>query len=443
MLSLAGFAMVAAFMTLIMTKRLSAMIALILVPIAFALALGFAGGPSAMGLGDMMLDGVKKLAPTGVMLIFAILYFGVMIDAGLFDPLVKWIARLVEGDPVRILIGTAALTMIVSLDGDGATTYMITTAAMVPLYTHLKMDLRRMACVTIMSSAVMNLLPWGGPTARVMSALHLDANHVFLPLVPGMIGAAAWVIFVAWRMGLAESKRLAALPEDAIDEDASGAAIIAEDPETHLQARRPALFWPNLILTIALLAGLMTSVLPLPILFVVAFAIALTINYPRLDDQRERIGAHAANALMVGGMVFAAGIFTGILSGTGMVDAMSKTMTMLVPPSLGPYFAPITAALSAPLTYFISNDAFYFGVVPILSETASHYGLSAAEIGRASLVGQQVHLLSPLVPSTYLLVGLARIDFADLTRTTLPWALGACGVFFLCCLATGAFPFAR
>ena len=121
-----------------------------------------------------------------------------------------------------------------------------------------------------------------------------------------------------------------------------------------------------------------------------------------------------------------------------MVDAMSLTVTSLVPPSMGPYLAPITALLSAPFTYFISNDAFYFGVLPILAESAGHHGLSSGQIARASLVGQQVHLLSPLVPSTYLLVGLTGIEFADLTRVTLKWALAACGVFLLAALATGA-----
>lgn len=437
MLSFAGFAMVAAFMTLIMTRRLSAMIALILVPLAFALALGF-----APGVGAMMLSGVNALAPTSVMLIFAILYFGLMIDAGLFDPLVKTIAAMVEGDPVRILVGTAVLTMIVSLDGDGATTYMIVTAAMVPLYRHMRMDPARLACVAIMASAVLNLLPWGGPTARVVSALHLEVSAVFIPLLPAMAAAAAWVIFAAWRMGRAERARLAKLPPDAIDEHASGAAIIAENPDAHLGARRPALFWFNLALTLALLAALISGLTPLPVLFMVAFAIAAAVNYPHLEDQRARIGANAANALMVGGMVFAAGIFTGILSGTGMVGAMSKTMTAIVPADLGAAFAPVTALLSAPLTYLISNDAFYFGVLPILAETASHYGVPAAEIGRAALVGQQVHLLSPLVPSTYLLVGLCGVDFGDLTRTAFPWALGACAVFFLACIATGAFGWA-
>ncbi len=90
MLTLLAYSMVIVFMALIMTKRLSAMVALILVPIAFAAIGGF--GPE---LGPMMLDGVKKLAPTGVMLMFAILYFGLMIDAGLFDPVVRAILKIV------------------------------------------------------------------------------------------------------------------------------------------------------------------------------------------------------------------------------------------------------------------------------------------------------------------------------------------------------------
>lgn len=435
MLAILAFAMVATFMTLIMTGRLSAMTALILVPSIFGLAAGF-----GTGLGPMMFAGVKSLAPTGVMLIFAILFFGTMIDAGLFDPLTKRIVALVHGDPVRILLGTAAMGMLVSLDGDGSTTYIIVTAAMIPLYRHLRMDMRHMACVLVMASAVMNILPWGGPTARVLSALKLDASELFVPLIPAMLATAGWVLFVAWRLGLKERARLAALPVQAIDEDASGTEMIAESPASHLEARQPRLLWFNAALTVALLISLILDVMPLPILFMIAFAIALCVNYPKVSDQRERIASHAGNALNVASMVFAAGIFTGILSGTKMVDAMSLTVTGLIPDALGPFLAPITALLSGPFTYLISNDAFYFGVLPILAETGAGFGISNAEIGRASLVGQQVHLLSPLVPSSFLLVGLVGIEFRDLIRTTLKWAIGACGVFLLTCLITGAVP---
>ena len=435
MLSLVAFAMVATFMTLIMAKRLSALIALILVPTVFAILTGFAAG-----LGDMMLTGVKDLAPTGVMLVFAILYFGLMIDVGLFDPLIRTIVRLVDGDPVRILLGTAILSLVVSLDGDGATTYMITTAAMLPLYRHMKMDVRMLACIVIMSGGVMNLLPWGGPTARVMSVLNLDAGAVFVPLILPMAATALWVLFVAYRFGRYERKRLAALPPEAVDEQASTETILSEDEESHVEARRPRLYWFNFLLTAGLMIALVMGVLPLPVLFMLAFAVAMMVNFPSLAAQRERLEAHAGNALAVGGLIFAAGIFTGILSDTHMVDAMAATVTSNIPPSMGPYLAPITALLSAPFTFFISNDAFYFGMLPILAQAGAEYGISAEEMGRAALVGQQIHLLSPLVASTYLLVGFVGIEMGEHQRFTLKWACGSFVVFFVVAALLGVFP---
>lgn len=441
MLSILAFTMVATFMVLIMTQRLSALVALILVPLIFALGVSAVFGGFETSLGKMMMDGVRELAPTGVMLVFAILYFGLMIDVGVFDPMIRAIVRAVHGDPVRILMGSALLALIVSLDGDGATTYMITTAAMLPLYRHMKMDVRMLACVVIMAGGVMNILPWGGPTARVMTVLKLDAQTIFVPLIPAMAVTSAWVLFVAYRFGVKERARLALLPEDAIDEDATGSEVIAQDEDSNIEARRPRLFWFNLVLTIALLVALVMGALPLPVLFMLAFAVAMCVNYPSLAEQRDRMAEHAPNALAVGGLVFAAGIFTGILSGTGMVDAMATSVTGAIPPSLGIYLAPITAVISAPFTFFISNDAFYYGMLPILAQAGEAYGLSHAEIGRAALVGQQVHLLSPLVASTYLLVSFVGIEFGEHQRFTLKWALGSCVVFGLAAMLTGAFPF--
>jgi CitMHS family citrate-Mg2+:H+ or citrate-Ca2+:H+ symporter len=438
MLSGLGFGMVAAFMTLIMTRRLSALAALILVPTTVAVLAGF--GPQ---LGPMMLSGIKDLAPTAVMLLFAILYFGVMIDAGLFEPLVRIIVRTVQGDPLRIMVGTVILALVVGLDGDGSTTYMITIVAMLPLFRRLGLDVRMLACLAIMASGVSNMLPWGGPVARAATALHLDPAGLFLSLLPAILCTAAWVFVVAWLFGRRERRRLATIeiePVVLVDDDQ---ALLADDGSAAVSVRRPKLIVFNLVLTLALLAGLVLGVLPLPVLFMLGFVIALVVNYPKLADQRERFYAHAGNALSVGGLVFAAGIFTGILGGTGMVEAMANTVTAIIPPAAGPYLAPITALISVPFTFLISNDAFYFGMLPVLAQTAAQYGITPVEMARASLIGQQLHLLSPLVPSTYLLVGMVGIELADLQRFTLRWALAACLVLLVAALAIGAFPLAR
>ncbi|HHW4681517.1 MAG TPA: CitMHS family transporter [Xylella taiwanensis] len=423
MLTVLGFGMVITFMYLIMSKRLSPLVSLIIVPIVFALAGGF-----GTHISDMMLEGIKKIAPTGVMLMFAILYFGVMIDAGLFDPLVRRILRIVKGDPLKIVVGTAILALLISLDGDGSTTYMITVSAMLPLYQRLGLNALNLTCVTILAGGVMNLTPWGGPTARAATALRVDPADVFIPLIPAMGIAIIGILMLSWWLGLKERQRLgiAKLPSggtwngNTVSDEEDALPTVAGDAE---DIKRPKLLWVNFALTVALMAGLVVGILPMPVLFMIGFALALLINYPNLAEQRRRVVNHAGNVLSVVSLIFAAGIFTGILSNTGMVDAMSRSFLALIPDSLGPYLAVITAIASMPFTFFMSNDAFYFGVLPILSEAASHYGITPLEMARASLAGQPVHLLSPLVPSTYLLAGLAKVDFGDHQRFTLKWAI--------------------
>lgn len=432
-LTLLGFGMVASFMALIMTRRLTPLVALIIVPVVFGLLTG-----EAAGLGKMMIEGVTKLAPTGVMLMFAILYFGLMNDAGLFDPAVRRLVRLVHADPVKISIGTVLLAALVSLDGDGSTTYVITVAALLPLYRCMGMSRLRMVCLLMLTSGVMNITPWGGPTARAASALGLDARDIFVPLIPAMIGGLVFLVALAWIFGRAERRRLAGqVVEISVEELVE--VCVSQDAE----ARRPRLLWFNAILTAVLLALLVVGLLPLPILMMLAFAIALIANYPRIEDQKARISAHAGNVLAVVSLIFAAGIFTGILGGTGMVEAMSRGVVAVIPPELGPYMAPITALLSLPFTFFISNDAFYFGVLPVLSEAAGHYGIAPVEIARASLIGQPFHLLSPLVPSTYLLVTLAGVELADHQKFTFKWAAVVGLVMSLVAMATLVFPLAR
>ncbi|GGC22160.1 CitMHS family transporter [Pseudoduganella buxea] len=497
MLTVLAYSMVVVFMFLIMTKRLPALVALIVVPIAFGLLGGFGAA-----LGPMMLTGIKNLAPTGVMLMFAILYFGIMIDAGLFDPAVRLILRLVQGDPMKIVVGTAALAMFISLDGDGATTYMITVSAMLPLYKRLGMSRLVLACVIMLAGGVFNILPWGGPTARAASALGVDVSDIFVPMILPMAVTALWVLFVAYMLGMKERKRVGVVTLDAqaqakpqptqagelqpafadlalpgrmngttgvhgayaagmarennvlpmpgsrhdgsatittvgatIDAD-TGASISGSPPGV----ARPKLIWVNFLLTAALMVSLIMGALPLPALFMIFFALAIMINYPKMQDQKERIAAHAANVLPVVSLIFAAGIFVGILQGTKMVDAIATSVITAIPTWMGPYLAIVTGILSIPFTFFISNDAFYFGIVPVLAKAAAVYGISAAEIGRASIIGQPVHLLSPLVASTYLLVGLSEVEFGDHQRYTLLWSVTAALVMLVAAVLFGVIP---
>ena len=460
MLVLLGFAMIAVFMVLIMTKKLTPVLALIIVPTVFGL---FAG--AGLGIGDMVLDSMKSMTSTAALLMFAIIYFGLMIDVGLFDPLVRFILRKLGNDPAKVVLGTAILAAAVSLDGDGSTTFILTTAAMLPVYLRLKMSPVVLTCVAGLANGTMNILPWGGPTARAATALHLDVNDVFVPMIPSLIAGLVVVFAFSWLLGLQERNRLRATEpeiwgvpdspeafdgsttaagsgtgrsgsgtpgsgtpavggfpagssvavlertETLVDDHDSAMADTALDPNR--STLRPKLIWFNLGLTIAVMVMLVADLVPLPFVFMVGSAIALVVNFPNVKEQGAQLIAHAPSIVAVVSMVMAAAVLTGVLTGTGMVEAMSAWLVQIIPASMGPFMAVITGVLSIPMTFFMSNDAFYFGVLPVLSETAGHYGISAAEMARASITGQPFHLQSPLVPAILLLVSLAKVDLGD------------------------------
>ncbi|GHH18498.1 CitMHS family transporter [Streptomyces lanatus] len=456
MLTILGFAMIATFLVLIMMKKMSPIAALVLIPALFCVFVG-----KGAKLGDYVIDGVTSLAPTAAMLMFAIVYFGVMIDVGLFDPIVRGILKFCKADPMRIVVGTAILAAIVSLDGDGSTTFMITVSAMYPLYKRLKMSLVVMTGVAAMANGVMNTLPWGGPTARAATALKVDASDIFVPMIPALAVGLVAVVTLSYFLGLRERKRLGVLTlsevlveeketetvlvgsgsgaaKSPVKTGGSGSGTDADDDsedDERFQALdpdrptlRPKLYWFNALLTVTLLTAMIMEWLPIPVLFLLGAALALTVNFPHIPDQKARLAAHADNVLNVSGMVFAAAVFTGVLQGTGMVDHMAKWMVDVIPEGMGPHMALVTGILSLPLTYFMSNDGFYFGVLPVLAEAGAAHGVTPLEMARASLVGQPLHMSSPLVPAVYVLVGMAKVEFGDHTRFVVKWAALTCVV---------------
>ncbi|MEH6948940.1 CitMHS family transporter [Bacillus sp. JJ634] len=429
MLALLGFLTIGIFLFLIMTNRLSVLIALVLVPVVFALIGGF-----GLEIGQMMLDGVIKVAPTGIMIVFAVLYFGLMIDTGLFDPMINKMLQLVKGDPLKVVIGTAVITMLVALDGDGASTFMITVTALLPLYKRLKMNPLVLAGVVALGAGVMNLAPWGGPTARAMTALNTDAAELFHPVLPAMIVGILWVLFSAFWLGKKERARLGIID---LNEGYTG---IIEEQAAAIEAKRPQLFWFNLILTIILLVALVKVWLPLPILFIIAFCIALLVNYRNPKEQQERISSHAGNVVLVSTMIFAAGIFTGILTGTKMIDAMASSMVSIIPESLAGYLPVLVAITGMPLSLVFTPDAYYFGILPIISQTATSFGVDPIEIGRAAILGQMTtgFPLSPLTASTFILIGLTGVRLGDHQRFIFKWAFGTTIVMTIVALLTGA-----
>lgn len=445
-MTILAWLMIAVFMFVVMTKKLSPLTALCAIPLVFAaISLFIPGSPaeSWTDLGTWVMDGLGTTANTGILLLFAILYFSIMLDAGLFDPITKKMIEFAKGDPMKVLIATAVVAAAISMNGDGTTTTLVCCAAFLPIYEKLGMKKMNLAVLVILQNTVMNLLPWGGPTARAMAVTEVGGD-ILSYLMPGMIISVLFNIFVVARhMGKKERERLG-VHEFTPAEIEELTNVTDEDV---LAIRRPQNWWFNAIMTVVLIAWLVAGSfieaisLPNQMLFMVGTVLALLVNYPNLKDQSKRIGENGGDAVQVVILIFGAGIFMGLFQGSGMADALAQSLITIIPKQLAGFWGLIVALVSAPGTFFISNDGFYFGVMPALAEAGYAYGFTNLQMALASLMGQAFHLLSPLTAFIYLLLRLTEQDLGEWQRAAGKWAACIFVIFVVTIMATGALPF--
>ncbi len=428
MLAVLGFLTVILLLAAVMSKKLSPTAALISVPLITGVIASFfiAGEDGTVhvlanikALSGYITGagGIGSVAATGVMFIFSILFFSVLKDAGMFRPIIGGIIRIIGQDPVKITLGTALLAMIVHLDGSGAVTFLICIPALLPLYDAMHMKRTTLATTAAMAAGAMNIMPWGGPTIRAAAAMGVDVMVLFKPLiVPVIIGLLAVFLF-SWMMGNKEKKDL----------HGEGTSFVYHEEELTEEQKallRPQLFTVNILLTVGAVLALLFSGFAPAVIFMIAFVLAMVINYPSPKLQNQIVNAHASEALMMASVLFAAGAFTGIMKGTGMIAAMAEALVNIIPASLGRYFPVITGILSMPASLLFDPDSFYYGVLPVLSTTAENFGVSGLSIARAAVLGQMTtgFPVSPLTAATFLLTGLSGIELGEHQKNTIPKA---------------------
>ncbi|WP_027009205.1 CitMHS family transporter [Conchiformibius kuhniae] len=436
MLTFIGLSIIVIIVALLITEKVSPAIAMILVPLAGAVVAGFDFGQ----IKEFYTDGTKSVIQIVTMFVFAILFFGIMSDVGLFKPLIDGLVRLTRGNIVAVSVGTVLVSVVAQLDGAGATTFLLVVPALLPLYQRLRMNPYLLFLLLASSAGLINLLPWGGPTGRVATVLQMDVDVLYKPLFVVQIIGLTYILALAAFLGLREKKRIlaeyGALPDVGTLLDEHRASGSAPD---HLA--RPQLFWVNIALFVLTMALLFSGKLPPGYVFMIAASLTLLINYRHPKEQIERINAHAGGAIMMASIILAAGTFLGILKGSGMLDAIAKDLVSVLPNALLPYLHIIVGVFGIPLELVLSTDAYYFGLFPVVEQITSQAGVDPRAAGYAMLIGSIVGtFVTPLSPALWMGLGLAQLSMGKHIRYSFFWIWGLSLLILASSIAVGVVP---
>lgn len=392
----------------------------VIVPIIAAVIAGF--GPE--DIFKFIQTGVSKTWSTAVLFIFSIVYFSLMSDVGLFDPMVNYLAKKAGNNIMLVTIATAMIAVIGHLDGALASTLLITIPAMLPIYKKLHIRPVVLVCIIGVAMSIMNLVPWGGPVARTGVVLNADVNALWQDLIPLQgVGLVILLVFATY-MGMVEKRRGAGLNPtgEAALLDSSIVPADSNATTADIEAmKRPKLLWFNGILTLIVILLLCFTKIPLYGAFMFGLAIALIVNFPGAKAQAKAIKMHADTALTMPMILLASGVFLGVLSGTKMMDNMASMLIALVPDFLGPHLQTVFGIFGVPIGMLLGTDSYFFGLVPLAISVGQKFGVNPQDMAMAMLISKNYGVLvTPHAATTFLACGLAGIEIKDMLKFCAP-----------------------
>lgn len=433
-LSVIGFALMIVLMITLIKSWVSPPVAFIGLPLIAAVIAGF----SMTEIGGFIGDGMKSMLSTAVLFVFSISYFTLMDESGLFDPIINALTQKAGKNIPMVVIALLLTTFVAHLDGSGATTFLIVVPAFLPILKRL--GFRREVLLALMCGpyAVMNIVPWGGPTMRAAAVAEVETGDLYAFIIPGVVCLIICAFLNAFLISRNEIRH-GLQPEEAgetVKEEEKGEQEIQ-------QGKRPWRYWFNLVLTLIMLAFLfLDTPMPLYSIFMIAYAIALLVNFPDAKTQNSKIKALGQNAMVMTVTLFAVGIFMGIISGTGMVEAMADTIVGVLPVSLAPHMHWFMALFSVPLMMILGTDAFYYALLPIIISVVAPFGVSAQAVAATFLLTATYGTpVSPSVAAVYVGLGLADISIGDHIKYSLKFVWPMSILVLIASTILGVVPF--
>jgi len=417
MLGLIGVLGIGLFIYLLARGRHSMIVAFVIPIVLIPIACGIVtGNLSLSDISTYITGGIQNTASLGIMAAFAVLYFTMMNDLGVFDVLVNFITKHIGKHIYPVLAATFFVAIASHLDGQAPSTILVTIPAMYPFFKKMKIRPQLLAYVLSLAVGIWNFLPWGAVNLTNSVVMGLDVLDIWSLLCPSMLIMSGCVLVYLIFLAKREEKRIAA----GLNDNIQYKSMFAEE-HSELSPRAKKLLPFNTVLTVGLIVFLFFNLVNTVVVFMVGYTIAAAVNYGTQKEQMAHFGANASTALMICLAMILGGVFGNVLSNCGVLTAMIEAIVSIFPAAWSPWLLPIFGVLSFPLGWLLALTAYHFGVVPVIHGVAANYGYSALQSVAALAPGYSMtYMVCPMMPSTYLLLGVMNLDLKEHLRYSVP-----------------------
>lgn len=399
-----GFAIIIALVVLIMKEKACAPVIFAVLPVVAALILGY----SVNEIIPMYVNGFSKNARNAVLAMFSVSYFFMMNEVGAFDPIVNAIVKKCSGNVILAFVAATIISMLTTLDGQSASTIVVTAPVMYPIFRKMKIRPENLAFIITVTVGVFMYLPYTSAMMAVSTALEIPVEQVWAQILPSFgIGIVACFV-LAVIMAINEKKRIDAgkndyLIDEMVEDNTSGTKELTD--------RQKKLLPFNWTMTVILMICLFTSIVDSAVLFVFMFSLGVFVNFPNSKQQVDMVRKSAPMAMFVAVIFLIAGGYSNVMSETGMMDAMVGAMLGIAPDFMMRFLHDVIGVVSVPLNFFLGADTFYFGLVPLAGNIATSFGVPVIGYCITVMIGKGIGMLcSPTTPNLYLLTDMCHVS---------------------------------
>lgn len=424
-----AFVMVAFMVVVVFIKEVPLPYAMMVGPFIISLLMGNSINETLQFFLDQF-NGTMKSA--GLMIIFAMLYFGLLTETGFFNKIGSAVFRMTKGKMSvwTVMIMTVILTAIGMLTATIGTTYLVVFPLMMVFYNRMDFDKKAALIIVTCTCSAMCFLPWGIGMAFTASYANVEIMDLCMRTIPITFTFIPVIILEVLYFGREHKKKGGLMKVELSEQELN--ELLSKDTDNNKKDN----FVINLLVFVMCISTLVSGV-PSYLVFMFGTMITLMINFSDPKAAGPVVGRISGQTMGIIIMLVGVSMYVGIFSGAGMVTALGEFLVALCPQFMLRYFHLLLLAACVVVIRFVPFQ-FYNSCMPLLVSIGQSAGLAPEMVAAAYVNNLSFGTgSSPINPSTYIGTSLLEIDMTEYSNKAVPIQTVANILVILICVVLG------